>query len=125
MVSSTIPAMKRARKRKLSLGMAHGEVSRLARAAGVSRQLMHQRLMVQQGRCNRCGGPGRPGRFYYRKCSRALGVTCECSMLADEPYFECPVHGTGHWPPRCCLCGRMLPWSIRQRIRDLPPAEVE
>lgn len=25
-----------------------------------------------------------------------------------EPDEECPIHGAGEWPPRCCICGRFL-----------------
>lgn len=33
---------------------------------------------------------------------------CSCSMTALEPDEECPVHGAGEWPPRCCVCGRYI-----------------
>lgn len=50
-------------------------------------------------------------------CHESQG--CECEVLADEPKEECPVHGSGHWPPRCEVCGRLLPWSVRDRARAL------
>ena len=34
--------------------------------------------------------------------------TCSCYLLALEPDEECPVHGAGEWPPRCCECGRFM-----------------
>lgn len=39
---------------------------------------------------------------------------CCCYLLATEPSEDCPQHGAGPWPPRCEVCGRFLPWSIRQ-----------
>ena len=33
---------------------------------------------------------------------------CWCYMLSDEPNEECPVHGSGPWPPRCEECGRFM-----------------
>jgi hypothetical protein len=37
--------------------------------------------------------------------------TCCCSMSADEPSDDCPIHGSGEWPPRCATCGRMMKWQ--------------
>lgn len=39
--------------------------------------------------------------------------TCTCYLLADEPNEDCPVHGSGLWPPRCEICGRFMKWEIR------------
>lgn len=39
--------------------------------------------------------------------------TCTCSTIADTPNDDCPVHGSGPWPPRCKVCGRLMPWSCR------------
>jgi len=33
---------------------------------------------------------------------------CTCSILADEPNEDCPIHCSGPWPPRCGDCGRFL-----------------
>jgi hypothetical protein len=41
--------------------------------------------------------------------------TCTCGITADEPDEECPVHGAGEWPPRCCVCGCFM-----SRIRPEP-----
>jgi hypothetical protein len=35
--------------------------------------------------------------------------TCRCSIIADEPTEDCPVHGHP-WPPRCAACGQMMKW---------------
>lgn len=32
---------------------------------------------------------------------------CMCSLLADEPDEDCPMHGFPY-PPRCAECGRFL-----------------
>ena len=34
---------------------------------------------------------------------------CRCYLLALEPHEQCPVHGRP-WPPRCGICGQMMPW---------------
>ena len=34
--------------------------------------------------------------------------TCVCSVTADEPDDQCPVHGLGEYPPRCATCGRFM-----------------
>ncbi len=39
-------------------------------------------------------------------CERSK--TCCCYMLADEPAENCPVHGMGEYPPRCCICGKFM-----------------
>ena len=36
--------------------------------------------------------------------------TCVCSMQALEPDEQCPIHGTGEWPPRCEVCGCFMPY---------------
>ena len=43
------------------------------------------------------------------QCRRSR--TCCCSSQALEPDDECPIHGAGEWPPRCCVCGRFMKWS--------------
>lgn len=40
--------------------------------------------------------------------------TCCCSLTALEPSDDCPQHGAGPWPPRCAICGRFLPRSVRE-----------
>lgn len=40
---------------------------------------------------------------------------CCCSPTGLEPDEDCPVHGPGPWPPRCCICGHFLPYSIREQ----------
>lgn len=40
---------------------------------------------------------------------------CCCSVTALAPNEECPVHGSGPWPPRCGECGRFLPMVVRAR----------
>lgn len=42
--------------------------------------------------------------------------TCCCSISGLEPNERCPVHGCGEWPPRCELCGKFLPWTIREQL---------
>jgi hypothetical protein len=37
--------------------------------------------------------------------------TCSCGATADEPGDDCPIHGSGEWPPRCATCGRMMKWN--------------
>lgn len=44
-------------------------------------------------------------------------TVCCCYLLAYEPNERCPIHGCGPWPPRCAECGRLLPWSIRDKPR--------
>jgi hypothetical protein len=39
---------------------------------------------------------------------------CSCSMIADEPDENCYIHGSGHWPPRCSICGKFLKWTSRE-----------
>ena len=64
-------------------------------------------------------------------CQRS--TTCCCYMLADEPNWRCPVHGTGEWPPRCGECGRFLPSRIwrkwersgKRRLATVTGPEVE
>ena len=34
--------------------------------------------------------------------------TCTCYSLALEPKEDCPIHGSGPWPPRCEICGRFF-----------------
>lgn len=36
---------------------------------------------------------------------------CTCNQLADEPDENCPIHGSGIFPPRCCICGRFMKWE--------------
>jgi hypothetical protein len=33
---------------------------------------------------------------------------CCCSLTALEPDEDCPIHSSGPWPPRCCICGRFI-----------------
>ena len=40
--------------------------------------------------------------------------TCCCSLTALEPDEDCPIHGSGPWPPRCVECGRFMPGSVRE-----------
>lgn len=48
--------------------------------------------------------------------------TC-CYSLALEPAENCPQHGAGEWPPRCGICGKFLPWSIREKqLPSLDPS---
>jgi hypothetical protein len=39
--------------------------------------------------------------------------SCCCSSWALESNEDCPVHSGGPWPPRCEVCGKFLPWSVR------------
>jgi len=39
-------------------------------------------------------------------CERPTG--CWCYLLATEPAEDCPIHGSGEWPPRCVWCGRFM-----------------
>jgi hypothetical protein len=41
-----------------------------------------------------------------------ISKTCECSTTALEPDENCPIHGLGHFPPRCCICGRFMKWGF-------------
>ena len=34
--------------------------------------------------------------------------SCACSVLADEPSENCPIHYGLQWPPRCEVCGRFM-----------------
>jgi CO dehydrogenase/acetyl-CoA synthase beta subunit len=43
--------------------------------------------------------------------------SCSCSAQGVEPNEDCCMHGSGPWPPRCCLCGRFLPHDIREQRR--------
>lgn len=43
------------------------------------------------------------------KCRRS--TTCTCSIIADTPNEDCPIHGHGEWPPRCVICGRFMKWK--------------
>lgn len=36
---------------------------------------------------------------------------CTCWPLALEPDEDCPIHGHGPLPPRCCICGRFMKWD--------------
>ena len=36
---------------------------------------------------------------------------CVCNSMALEPDEDCPIHGGGTWPPRCCECGRFIKWE--------------
>jgi hypothetical protein len=36
--------------------------------------------------------------------------SCTCSIQGLEPDDDCPIHSDGEFPPRCCVCGRLLPW---------------
>lgn len=38
---------------------------------------------------------------------------CRCSSMGLEPNEDCPVHGSGGWPPRCAYCGRFMRRSQR------------
>ncbi len=40
---------------------------------------------------------------------------CACDGWGLEPNEDCFKHGSGPWPPRCDVCGRLLPWSVRER----------
>lgn len=42
--------------------------------------------------------------------------TCCCSILADEPNEDCPVHGWGPYPPRCETCGKFMPVADCNRL---------
>lgn len=33
---------------------------------------------------------------------------CTCYPLADEPDEDCPIHGSGPYPPRCIECGQFM-----------------
>lgn len=37
--------------------------------------------------------------------------SCICSILADEPDEECPVHGGCFVRPTCEICGRFMKWT--------------
>jgi hypothetical protein len=43
------------------------------------------------------------------ECKR--NTFCTCDTQAFEPDEECPVHGAGEFPPRCCICGRFMKWN--------------
>lgn len=46
--------------------------------------------------------------------------TCTCWVAALEPADDCPIHGCGPaWPPRCCICGKLLPWPKREPVANL------
>jgi hypothetical protein len=44
--------------------------------------------------------------------------TCTCSIQALEPDEQCPIHGAGEWPPRCEICGRLMPWPKEAEPHD-------
>ena len=46
---------------------------------------------------------------------------CRCYLLALEPNEQCPVHGHP-WPPRCTVCGQMMPWqSTNLELGEVAP----
>ena len=45
------------------------------------------------------------------KCRAMTGCICWTGDL--EPDDNCPMHGSGAWPPQCEVCGRFLPWYPR------------
>jgi hypothetical protein len=47
-----------------------------------------------------------PKRMKKHRCRE--GRTCVCSIVALEPEEDCPIHGSGPWPPRCKICGRFI-----------------
>lgn len=47
------------------------------------------------------------------KCEEHHG--CVCSSTALDPSDDCFQHASGPWPPRCHICGKFLPWSVRTR----------
>ena len=49
--------------------------------------------------------------------------TCSCSIIALEPNEDCPIHGSGPWPPRCEICGRLMKWSAR--AVEYPKEEIK
>ncbi len=38
---------------------------------------------------------------------------CVCSIVADEPNEDCPIHGSEPWPR--CRCGRFVPRAAKEK----------
>jgi hypothetical protein len=52
-------------------------------------------------------------------CVHERSHTCCCSMSGYEPNENCPVHGCGEWPPRCCKCGQFIKYrDLGTRARE-------
>ena len=50
--------------------------------------------------------------------------TCSCSIQGLEPREDCPIHSGGEWPPRCEVCGRLMPWpAVAQQVAEPKDAE--
>ncbi len=52
-------------------------------------------------------------------------TACCCSIQGLEPAEDCPIHGSGEWPPRCAICGRLLPWPKREAAELLEAKREE
>jgi len=51
-------------------------------------------------------------------CERA--TYCICYIGGTEPAEDCPVHGSGEWPPRCAICGKFMKWPDPSYLYQIP-----
>ena len=52
------------------------------------------------------------------ECEEDLSFCC-CRPDGLEPSENCPIHGSGPWPPKCDICGKFMPWESRIQKEQL------